>query len=717
MPEPRAVPFKRFGGLRLDQAIDEVGPEAAIYLRDVDWDGTTGKIRSRDGFQKLKAADATGPYKGLFPHSSARLLATKRVSSESLQLVAIDREGAEKTSKTLNKAVARSVFAHFGTPSASYTYMRTLTSEQKVVRFDGSTFTEPTATINKNPDGSGGESGKAMPKGAHMVAWPAGDNRFVVANTSSTGGPGGAASSNSHVWFSDPGEAESWHTDPETQAGEANYVQLSPGDGEEITALCVWGGMLFAFKETKFFVFYGVNEDAEGRPEFNFREQALGEGSRMKAPSIEALEETSDQLACAAPDAVYFCASDGIWATTGGEPVKISQALRPLEEVSPFDGPMADLLSGESEVFRWPASGIVSLGSRLIAKRYEFMFVYDTPTGEWTCWKMPAVSLAVWTGVGDASGATVEVVSPGSAEDKSTVGTVAWTNPEAVTSADETYATASLGPEPEISHYLLASGFSDLSEIPDSAVILGIGFEVVKRRSGVSGGTVGDSGVYLYWGGETHGSNRAKGSKNNGWSALEQPTTVLYGGVDDLWGVTGLDPANLKEEDFGLVISVDGRGTVTAKGNFVGEAKAEVDSIVISVYWVKGAGGRPRLFCTQSKSVFYTAPGTDDDAETRQAEWQSGFYDLGSDDEKTLEGSKLWGQGEVSLVGYRDLGETAQFTDDFDLGEDGFGQARGYSAQTATLFSHRLKLEPGSSVQRVVRYLRETELSAGEGRP
>jgi hypothetical protein len=712
--ERKPIAFSRFGGLRLDQAIDEVGPENSIYERDVERDGSTGRIRPRDGFQKLKATDASGPYKGLFPHSSARLLATKRVSAESLKLVAIDREGVEKTETTLNKAAACSTFARFGTPSASYTYMRTNTVEQKVVRFDGSAFTEPTATLNKNPDGSGGTAGKEMPKAALMIAWPAGDNRLVAANTGAAGGPGGAASSNSHVWFSDPGNAEAWHTDPSTQAGEANYVQLSPGDGEEITALAAYRGQLFVFKETKFFVFYGVSEDGEGRPEFDFREESLGEGTRVRRPNIEALAESSDQMATAASTGVFFCASDGIWVTTGGEPTKVSQALRPLEEISPFDGPMAELLNGSTEVFRWPAAGIVSLGQRLIVKRYEFLFVLDLPSGEWTCWKMPQVSLAVWTGLSGGGSEAQGAKTPGTIADDASVGVRPWEDLEnaktesplvAGNQSEKAAVSAhvfSVAPEPQVSHYLKVTNFG--FSIPEGATVRG--WQSMLRRCREPGSEVKDSRLRPVKGGVIKASED-KANTSALWTTEFQP--VVYGGPEDLWGNTWT-PADINSSGFGIALSV----LLQVAGTKV----AFVDVVKITVFYSVPeavSGVRPRLFCTQSKSVFFAQPGASEDAGTRRAEWQSGFYDLGAQDEKTLVESKVWGEGDVAFAGFRDLDPIVDFEDELDFGEVGRGQARGRSTQTATLFSHRLRLQPGSAVQRVVRYLRETLVAGGEG--
>jgi hypothetical protein len=674
------VSFQRFGGLRLDLPLDEAGPENAIYLRDVDWDGSLGKIRSRDGFQKLKAAEATGPYKGLFPHSAARLLATKRVSAGEVKICAIDREGVEKVTASWPSTAAKSSFTRFGTPSASYTYGRAALTSAKPVRFDGAAFTEPTATVD-------GAAGKEMPRGNLLATWPAGGNRLVVANTGATGGPNGATSSASHVWFSEPGNAEGYES--------TAFVQLSPGDGEEITAVCVWGGRVFVFKETKYFIFYGVSVDGEGEPIFNFTEVSMGDGSRMKRAAASALEETSDQIATAAPTGVYFCTTDGIYVTTGGEPTKISQALKPLEETTPFDGPMAEFLNGSTETCRWPAAGIVSLGQRLIVKRYEYLFVYDIPTDAWTCWKQTTVSLAVWTGLTGAGGVEGSEKLPGTAEDAAGVGSIAWTNPNNAKLEDNIRATASLKVG-EISHYLKVTNFG--FEIPESATVTGI--KVTSLRKGGSGsseGLVVDNQARLVKAGVVQASDK---SLATGYP-LEVAKFVTYGGPEDLWGGTWA-ASDINGTGFGFATSAKNADTEEA-------GSAQIDVIKVTVYFtISGSGGfRPRLFVTSSKFIYWTGPTAEEQGTSRQPEYQPGFYDAANDDEKEFVTAKLWGTGTVGVAVARDFGPVGPSTEAV-LGTSPEIAVREFNkTAVGTVHSHRISGVAPWSVQRLARYVRE----------
>lgn len=688
-PERTPILFSSFGGLRLDLAIDEVGAANAIYLRDVDWDGSPGKLRPRDGFQKLKTGEASGTVKGLFPHSALRMLATVRVSSESLKLQAIDKEFSVKKEETLNKAEARPSFAHYGTPSAAYTYMRTNTAEQKMIRFDGSEFKTPTATIvSFNEFGEESKStGKEMPKGAFMATWPDAGNVLVVANTGTEGGPNKAASSTSHVWISRPGSAEEWE--------ERSYIQLSPGDGEEIQGLAVFGGQVLVFKETKFFVIYGVSAIEEtGQPEYHFREVSLGEGSRMKVSSASLLKESSDQICVASPTGVYFCTTDGIYVTTGGVPSKISQALKPLEETIPFEGPMQEFLNGSNESFRWPASGITSLGTAILVKRYEFIFKYDVVTQDWTCWKMPAVSFAVWTGL-TGGGAEGNEQTPGTAEDSSAVGAKAWTNPNNIKTSGESYAEAAFSAGGQVSHYIVAKnpGFA----IPTGATITGI---QISFKTKYKNSPVFDEFVRLLKASVVQSTNKA--NPFLAWSVGGETRT--YGGPEDLWS-NSWSVSDANNSGFGFVVAAVAGGATSI---------GLINSAKITVYFLSpeaSSGVRPRLFCSQSKYVYFTQPDAKEEAGTRRAEWQSGFYDLEDQDEKTLVESKIWGEGEITLSGYEDFKEIPLFADEVEMPAETHQARSRKSTRSATLFSHRFNLQEGSFIQRLTRYLRERRVS------
>lgn len=383
--------FGRFGGLSLDQPVDEVGADRAVDLLDVDWDLSVGSLRVREGVEKYNPAPLGGAPVNLFPHSRTILLGRRGKT-----LVAI--QGGAEMASLAGAIEVRASYAHLGTPAASYTYIAQI--GKPIKRFDGAAFAEPTATVN-------GEAGQAMPKPSLLLTWPDAENRLVAIGGSGNNGPGGAPTSQSHVWFGDPagapGHPEAFHTvDP-----EANYVQLGPGDGEEITDAVLWGGQLFVFKETRLYVFYGQSTDSEGAPEFNFRTIELGTRIRMPSQGGE-----TGVAAVAAPDGVYFLGRDGLWFTTGGPPSRVSVGLDALASERLLTGPAAATFDLEPDgtalptPIRWPAAfSIIYQRQRIYipfrsARDPGLMLVFDLDSGEWLVWQARIEDIVSWSPVG-----------------------------------------------------------------------------------------------------------------------------------------------------------------------------------------------------------------------------------------------------------------------------------------------------------------------------
>lgn len=366
---PRPIPFTNYGGLILNRPLDDVGADNAIDILDVDWDSSLSTLRSRQGAAAFSPEDAASSYDILFGHSLTRLLA-RRGST----LYALNTEGKEIAGKTAAVNEKHLAFAKLGTPSASYTYIAD--QENALKRYDGTDFTTPTAKV-------GEASGVAMPKGRFLAVWPDGGNRLVVAGTTAAGGPNGAISSGSHVWFSNPGNGEEYE-------GTA-YVQLNPGDGEEITGCVAFGGMIFVFKETRCFIFYGVSADDDGKPVFNFRSVELG--TRMRAPSGKHAENV-----IAGNDSVYFVADHGVYATTGAEPSLLSDDLEPLSHSQALVGPISTTLGTR----RWvDAAGIAYQGEALWIGLEEGGVVdrvmkFDLRKQAWTIYTTALNCLVAW---------------------------------------------------------------------------------------------------------------------------------------------------------------------------------------------------------------------------------------------------------------------------------------------------------------------------------
>lgn len=371
--------FDNFGGLDLSKPLDELGSDTAASVLDMDWD-RAGNPRSRDGCEKFMGAGGGEPYGPLFVHSPTRLL-TRRGTT----LAAIS-DGKEEVATEATESAKHVSFTRFGTPTASYTYIADRVST--LLRYDGTNFTSPKITI-KTWTGTEFEESKekAAPVGHFVASWRNAGNRLVVAGTSNEGGPGGEKSSDSHVWFSEAADPDTFET--------TAYAQLTPGDGESIRGMVEWNGQIFVFKQTKLFVFYGQTTDENGVPEFNFRVIDLG------SEVIEPLGN-GNEIAATGEDGVFFLTDEGVWVTTGQAPSLVSDALSPLADFRPIVGPAADVL-GE---VRWPhAMGIATFGEKLIiptadpeapSEPGDLSFVYDIKYNRWTVWKTSLWSAAEW---------------------------------------------------------------------------------------------------------------------------------------------------------------------------------------------------------------------------------------------------------------------------------------------------------------------------------
>ena len=169
--------------------------------------------------------------------------------------------------------------------------------------------------------------------------------------------------------------------------------------------------------------------------------------------------------------------------------------------------------------------------------------------------------------------------SPGTMADDSTVGTVAWSNPDNAKVSDAVYATASNGGTGGTTHYLKATNFG--FSIPSGATIDGILVEI--QRAKTSGGNnvnnaARDSSVKIVKVDGTIGTTNKAATADN-WPLIEAYKS--YGSSSDLWGETW-DDTKINDIDFGVVISAS---LISDTGTPV----AGVDHIRITVYYTEAA--------------------------------------------------------------------------------------------------------------------------------
>lgn len=352
-----------FPGIDLRQSADEAG---AIDLLNVDFD-VLGAVRARDGYDNFTPSEAASDYDAVFSLTGDSGLLAHRTSN-----IAYVNDAGEAATTA---ADALTDVTPFGTTATPAFYIATSASSTlKKLVVSGPTFSAPTATVD-------GVAGRAMPIARYVETAPpdsALGGRLVAASTSSTGGPHGAAGSEYHVWFSEPGNAEAWNT--------SNYVILNPGDGDVIRGMCFWRGQLFVFKGRRIYSFYGTTTDSAGNPVFNYRTLTDNNGVRH------------NQAIAVRDDGIYFVNGRGIWRTTGGEPQLISHPVTPLF----LGGASAFWQAGDGRGRNENGLRLVAHGDRLFASIpldptvdspvNTHTVVHDLLSGHWTVWDIPMAS-------------------------------------------------------------------------------------------------------------------------------------------------------------------------------------------------------------------------------------------------------------------------------------------------------------------------------------
>lgn len=274
-------PIDQFSGLNLLTDPAEVGATGAVDLSNVVFD-VRGQLRTRPGLVLLTSAVTY----------AARLL--HFTSAGAAQILAVDTTAggtiyARQSNGTAIASQAALVFgaAAIGSPTASAVYFP---SSSGLYKWTGAAFSLALTSTES--------------KGRSIAATK--DFRLAI-------GQQGTGTTKSRVGFSDAGA-------PET-LGVNNYVDIQPGDGENIEELVAWRDLLFAFKRTKYAVFTGTSVDGSGNPVFNNYMVAAGKG-------VWRVDSAATQ-ACAADNGVYFIADDGLYITTGPTPVRVSTPIDP----------------------------------------------------------------------------------------------------------------------------------------------------------------------------------------------------------------------------------------------------------------------------------------------------------------------------------------------------------------------------------------------------
>lgn len=339
-------------GLNLVDAPNAVGEGEAIDLLNTVF-SERGAVRQRDGFASF--ATLTNQ-----PDSMSNyyvVAGTKRlVVGNGNRLDVVDTGGSSVANSTAPTANPH-FFARFGGPSAEVIYIANGTDQVRKLA----------ATTFSTPAGLSGQTGK------FLTITPT-SNRLVVARESGTT----AGNNPSSVNFSDAGAPETFTA--------SNYIDLDPGDGEEIQGICSWRDFVFIFKETKFWVHYGESVDSTGNPVFQVRKVDAGTG--LIAP----------RALTVGPEGVYFMSRTGVWRTTGQEPELLSEPIEPLFGSQPtsiyFKSNTLSQGSLSTAAMKWHDHRIYLSVATGTSTTNDHTLVYDPRQKWWTLYDIAASCFA-----------------------------------------------------------------------------------------------------------------------------------------------------------------------------------------------------------------------------------------------------------------------------------------------------------------------------------
>ena len=344
-------------GLNLRDKADAVSEAEAIDCLNTVFT-ERGAVKQRDGFNNLTSSAMTNAGATMIPYYQTANN-PQLVVGCGTRVEAVATDGTVTSQSGLTSGTWG--FARFGTPTSERIYFgQGTTNLNKLVN------TSFTTAIANTPQAG---ALAVMPVSNRLVA-----GRFASGNTD--GGPDGSASSSSpsHVYFSDAGAPETWTT--------TNFIQVTPGDGESVQAIVTFGNDVFIFKESKFAVVYGESVDSGGDPVFDYRVIDVGQGA------------LGPKAVCVGTDGVYFASRKGIYKTTGGEPVCVSEAVAPIFDSTTtasdyyLGGTM--LQSQAANTALWWHNDRLYVGFTTTGTANNRTAVFDPTYGWWSLWDTPA---------------------------------------------------------------------------------------------------------------------------------------------------------------------------------------------------------------------------------------------------------------------------------------------------------------------------------------
>jgi hypothetical protein len=359
---PKGVEIPRFGGLDLRDDPQEVSLGAALDGLNVDM-SLPGRLKARGGYAKFTAAAADAPYSSLMPFyrtSSAtqRLVAIKGTTGAvNSVLQVLDINGTVFASQNVSD-YPHAAMVRFGTPINEFVlaWPFRYTNGAPTPLATGYQWSTVGSWVAVAVSGSYGASAAAAQKSENRV--------MVAAQVTAGQGP--------VIWFSAAGNPLSY----------SDYVDVTPGDGEYVVNLTSYRDLVFAFKQTKFFVFYGNDTSSTGTLVPKYRSVDAGIGCACPRGAV------------AAPEGVYFLDRTGVYLTTGSTPRKVSGPLDPLfgkgSLPSYYQGSAINWASIEWATLDYYNGALMLSVPTGVSTTNDTTFVFDVASQQWMPWNLKA---------------------------------------------------------------------------------------------------------------------------------------------------------------------------------------------------------------------------------------------------------------------------------------------------------------------------------------
>jgi hypothetical protein len=340
--------IEQFGGLNVQVDPLEVGATGATSIQDVDLD-RSGMVRTRPGRDYVDADDSA-----TFSDNISRVI-SPNVQGTGQPYVRQLAASATKLAEYLGGTVSTATVTGTG-------------AWVDLMNIGGATDLVQDQTGLRAWDPVSHTLGAAIagtPKSGYLGYKP-NSSRIVIA------GADMSALHADRVNFLDPGA---------TTFTSTNWVSLEPGR-ERITGVTTVGELVFVFKESRMYVFYGESTDADGQPIFNYRPVNLGDRIRPRG------SEGGGPPGRFGSDGqyAYFVATRGVYRTAGGPPELISGALTPIfrgevTAITGFDDANTFVCATQDRLYVSGAGANATL-------------VYEKATGQWSVYSFMSTAMA-----------------------------------------------------------------------------------------------------------------------------------------------------------------------------------------------------------------------------------------------------------------------------------------------------------------------------------